>query len=156
MPDSTDAAFLDDTLHVPLGVVRTHERTRQTPRVPVDCPVTFTVSALGISVLGAFASARNISQGGICFESGIKLAENAEVTVSCCPESGLTVEARGRVIACADTGAGDFRYRVEFVGISAELVAAIGAYVYETWNRNITETVNEAIGERWYDLTTID
>lgn len=156
MPDLTNAAFLDDTLHVPLGVVRTHVRSRQNPRVSVDCPVTFTVSVLGVSVLGAFASARNISQGGICFESGIKLPEKTEVTVSCSPESGLTVEAHGRVIACADTGEGDFRYGVEFVGISAELMAAIGAYVFATWNRNITETVNDAIGERWHDLKTSD
>jgi hypothetical protein len=35
MLNKTDAAFLDDSMHVPLGAIRTHEATRQNPRVVV-------------------------------------------------------------------------------------------------------------------------
>jgi hypothetical protein len=156
MPNKTDAAFLDDAMHVPLGVIRTREATRQNTRVPIGCDVTLTISVHGSPVLGAFAIARNISGGGICFNSPIELPENAEGTVRCVPESGLEIEARGRIVARDATGDGDFRYRIEFVGVPAELTAAIEIYVYHSWKRKLTETVNGAIGERWEDSTGVE
>jgi hypothetical protein len=156
MLNKTDAAFLDDSMHVPLGVIRTHEATRQNPRVAVGCDVTLTISVHGSPVLGAFAIARNISGGGICFDSGVELPENAEGTVRCVPESGLEIEARGRIVACDATGDGDFRYRIEFVGVSAELTAAIGRFVYDSWKRKLDETVSGAVGERWEDSTGVE
>jgi hypothetical protein len=152
MPDSTDAMFLDDTMHMPLGVVRTHEAARQNPRAPVSCDVTLTISLHGVPILGVFAIGRNISSGGICFDSDVALAENAEVTIRCVPQSGLEVEAIGRVLACNSMRDGDSRYRVQFVGMSAELIAAVQNYVYDSWKQNLVRTVNDAIGERWAEV----